>query len=56
MIDINIVSYFFIGIGIFFWFWGTFPLMGKRAVLYKLHTLSVADTLGSILIVFGLLF
>ncbi|MEB3214900.1 MAG: monovalent cation/H(+) antiporter subunit G [Nostocales cyanobacterium 94392] len=52
---INIISYICIGIGIFFWFWGTFPLLGKRSVLYKLHTLSVADTLGSIAIVFGLL-
>ncbi|WP_414624999.1 monovalent cation/H(+) antiporter subunit G [Calothrix sp. CCY 0018] len=52
---INILSYICIGIGIFFWFWGTFPLMGKRSVLFKLHSLSVADTLGSILIVFGLL-
>lgn len=52
---IDILSYTCIGIGIFFWFWGTFPLMGKRSVLFKLHSLSVADTLGSILIVFGLL-
>ncbi|MBF2016468.1 MAG: monovalent cation/H(+) antiporter subunit G [Rivularia sp. T60_A2020_040] len=52
---INILSYICICIGIFFWFWGTFPLLGKRSVLYKLHTLSVADTLGSIAIVFGLL-
>ncbi len=52
---INIFSYICIGIGIFFWFWGTFPLLGKRSVLFKLHSLSVADTLGSILIVFGLL-
>lgn len=52
---INIISYICIAIGIFFWFWGTFPLLGKRSVLYKLHTLSVADTLGSIAIVFGLL-
>lgn len=52
---INIFSYICIGVGIFFWFWGTFPLLGKRSVLFKLHSLSVADTLGSILIVLGLL-
>ncbi|AFY57657.1 multisubunit sodium/proton antiporter, MrpG subunit [Rivularia sp. PCC 7116] len=52
---INILSYVLISIGIFFWFWGTFPLMGKRSVLFKLHSLSVADTLGSIAIVCGLL-
>lgn len=52
---INALSYTFLGIGIFFWFWGTFPLVGHRSVLFKLHTLSVADTLGSMLIIVGLL-
>ena len=52
---INALSYTCIGIGIFFWFWGTFPLIGDRSVLFKLHTLSVADTLGSMLIMVGLL-
>lgn len=42
-------------IGIFFWFWGTLPLLGSRSVLFKLHSLSVADTLGSMAIIFGLL-
>ena len=31
------------------------PLVGHRSVLFKLHSLSVADTLGSMAIVFGLL-
>jgi multicomponent Na+:H+ antiporter subunit G len=52
---INVISYTCIAVGIFFWFWGTFPLLGKRSVLFKLHSLSVADTLGSIAIVLGLL-
>ena len=52
---IDILSYTCIGAGIFFWFWGTFPLLGKRSVLFKLHSLSVADTLGSMNIVVGLL-
>jgi multicomponent Na+:H+ antiporter subunit G len=52
---IDILSYTCIGLGIIFWFWGTFPLMGKRSVLFKLHSLSVADTLGSMSIIFGLL-
>ncbi len=52
---INILSYFCIGVGIFFWFWGTFPLLGRRSLLFKLHSLSVADTLGSMSIIFGLL-
>ncbi len=52
---IDIFSYSLIGLGLFFWFWGTSYLLGKRSVLYKLHTLSVSDTLGSIAIIVGLL-
>lgn len=52
---INILSYICISLGIVFWFWGTFPLLGGRSLLFKLHTLSVADTLGSMSIIFGLL-
>lgn len=52
---IDLLSYGCIGVGIFFWFWGTFPLLGERSVLYKLHTLSVSDTLGSMSITIGLL-
>ncbi|MBX2863510.1 MAG: monovalent cation/H(+) antiporter subunit G [Leptolyngbyaceae cyanobacterium MAG.088] len=52
---ITIASYSCISIGIVFWFWGTWPLLGNRSVLFKLHSLSVADTLGSMLIVVGLL-
>lgn len=52
---INILSYSLILVGIIFWFWGTFPLIGNRSVLVKLHSLSVADTLGSMSIIIGLL-
>ncbi|WP_421659168.1 monovalent cation/H(+) antiporter subunit G [Leptothermofonsia sp. ETS-13] len=52
---IDFLSYCCIGLGIVFWFWGTFPLLGQRSVLFKLHSLSVADTLGSMSIIFGLL-
>lgn len=52
---IDIISYTCIGLGIFFWFWGTIPLLGKRSLLFKLHGLSVADTLGSMSIIIGLL-
>lgn len=52
---IDILSYFCIGLGLFFWLWGTLPLVGDRSVLFKLHTLSVSDTLGSMSIVIGLL-
>lgn len=53
---INIVSFVLMGIGVMFWFWGTWPLVGHRSVLFKLHSLSIADTLGSMLIILGLLF
>ncbi|NET36938.1 MAG: monovalent cation/H(+) antiporter subunit G [Cyanothece sp. SIO1E1] len=52
---IDTLSYTLIGIGIVFWFWGTLPLIGDRSVLFKLHSLSVADTLGSMSIIVGLL-
>ncbi len=52
---INFLSFFLIGMGIVFWFWGTAPLMGQRSTLFKLHSLSVSDTLGSINIILGLL-
>lgn len=52
----ELISYALMGMGIFFWFWGTLPLTGDRSVLFKLHSLSVADTLGSIAIILGLLF
>ena len=49
------ISYACMVIGIIFWFWGTLPLLGKRSVLFKLHGLSVADTLGSMSMIVGLL-
>ncbi|MDV3352397.1 sodium:proton antiporter [Leptolyngbyaceae cyanobacterium CCMR0082] len=57
MIDtvINVISYSCIVIGLIFWFWGTLPLLGHRSVLFKLHSLSVSDTLGSMSIIVGLL-
>ncbi|MGF1496891.1 MAG: monovalent cation/H(+) antiporter subunit G [Elainellaceae cyanobacterium] len=52
---IDALSYSLMGVGLFFWFWGTWPLVGERSVLFKLHSLSVADTLGSMSIIVGLL-
>ena len=52
---IEILSYTCMVTGIIFWFWGTLPLIGKKSVLFKLHSLSVADTLGSLNIIIGLL-
>ena len=52
---INVISYALISLGLVFWFWGTLPLLGNRSVFFKLHSLSVADTLGSMSIIVGLL-
>jgi multicomponent Na+:H+ antiporter subunit G len=52
---LHLLSYGPISFGLFFWFWGTSSLLGKKSVLFKLHNLSVSDTLGSIAIIFGLL-
>ncbi len=52
---ISVTSYVCIVIGLIFWFWGTLPLLGNRSVLFKLHSLSVSDTLGSMSIIVGLL-
>jgi len=52
---VSLCSYALIGLGLIFWFWGTVPLLGNRSVLFKLHTLSISDTLGSMAIMVGLL-
>lgn len=52
---IIVLSSCFITVGLFFILWGTSALLGDRSVLFKLHNLSVADTLGSILLMIGLL-
>ncbi len=49
------LSYLLFGIGVLFWLWGTAPLLGDRSILFKLHGLSVSDTLGSMSIMLGLL-
>jgi multicomponent Na+:H+ antiporter subunit G len=52
----NIISYTIIISGIILWFWGTIPILNRsRSLFYKLHTLTVSDTVGSILIIVGLL-
>ena len=52
----NIISYTIIISGIILWFWGTIPILNRsRSLFYKLHTLTVSDTVGSILTIVGLL-
>ncbi|MCT0219517.1 monovalent cation/H(+) antiporter subunit G [Synechococcus sp. CS-1329] len=51
----TVVSGLLLTSGLMFWLIGTWPLLGRSSYLAKLHGLSVADTLGSALIVLGLL-
>ena len=52
----SLLSYSLIIVGLFLWFWGTIPILNTRfSLFYKLHTLTVSDTVGSIFIVIGLL-
>ena len=54
--ELPALSLLLIGLGIVLWIWGTIPLLiKKKQLLFRLHTLTVADTLGSILIVTGLI-
>jgi multicomponent Na+:H+ antiporter subunit G len=52
---IELLSHICVAIGILLWFWGTLPLLSRRSVVFKLHSLTVADTLGSICIIVGML-
>ncbi len=49
------LSYACISFGLFLWLWGTWPLVGRRSPLFKLHYLSISDTLGSMAIMLGVL-
>ena len=52
----QLVSYSLVSVGLILWFWGTYPLLDKtHNFLYKLHMLTVSDTVGSLFIISGLL-
>ena len=52
----SVVSYAILLIGLFFWTWGTFPILNREhSIFYKLHTLTVSDSVGSLLIILSLL-
>ena len=52
----QLVSYSLVSVGLILWFWGTYPLLDKtHNLLYKLHMLTVSDTVGSLFIISGLL-
>lgn len=43
-------------IGLLFWLWGTLPIMNRQhSIFYKLHTLTVSDSVGALLILLALL-
>ena len=49
------ISYSILFVGLFFWLWGTLPILNnKHSIFYKLHTLTVSDSVGSLLILFAL--
>ena len=50
-----IVAWCLVSVGILLWFWGTLPLLLRRSIFFRLHALTVADTIGSLLIVSGML-
>ena len=51
-----ILSNLLIILGLLFWLWGTLPIINKQhSLLYKLHTLTVSDSVGSLVLLFGLL-
>ena len=52
----SLVSYSILLVGLFFWTWGTFPILNREhSIFYKLHTLTVSDSVGSLLIILSLL-
>lgn len=51
----EVLSLGLLGLGLIFWFAGTWPLLGRASFLTKLHYLGVSDTLGSALMLLGLL-
>ena len=53
MLEITSTSIIFVGL--LFWLWGTVPILNhQHSIFYKLHTLTVADSVGSLLIIFAL--
>jgi multicomponent Na+:H+ antiporter subunit G len=46
---------FLIVLGLIFWLWGTLPILNKKhSLFYKLHTLTVSDTVGSLCMLLAL--
>ena len=53
---INLLSLGILFVGLSFWLWGTLPIVNREhSIFYKLHTLTVSDSVGSLLILLALL-
>ena len=49
------LSVMMLGSGLMLWFWGSWPLLERQSLLVRLHKLAMADSLGSLLMMVGLL-
>lgn len=53
---LNLLSIAILFVGLIFWLWGTLPIVNREhSIFYKLHTLTVSDSVGSLLILLALL-
>ena len=53
---LNLLSFAILFAGLIFWLWGTLPIVNREhSIFYKLHTLTVSDSVGSLLILLALL-
>ncbi len=53
---LNLLSFAILFVGLIFWLWGTIPIVNREhSIFYKLHTLTVSDSVGSLLILLALL-
>ena len=50
-----IIATALVSIGVFLWFWGALHLTGRKSYLWKIHALGIADTVGTLFILTGLL-
>jgi multicomponent Na+:H+ antiporter subunit G len=52
----NLLSFVILFVGLIFWLWGTLPIVNREhSIFYKLHILTVSDSVGSLLILLALL-
>jgi multicomponent Na+:H+ antiporter subunit G len=44
-----------VSLGVFLWFWGGCHLLGRKSYFWKIHALGISDTVGTLLILCGVL-